>query len=319
MTSVEVNINALRELCYHEPSAQTWRQICAVLDLWPEDQAQLALDYLKDHLAHWSEELLTPMAHWSYARMNGEDSPWWPLVRAWHVILTDGGVRRVSTLKAIRQVCPIDLKQAKAMLDEVPSLIAGFVGSERALEVTDWLERNGASVELLQDTAANREKYPSIFPPLYSPGFSDLARVMLHHDLTRHILTDAMLPWERLRCFNFTRLQLAHHDLTGRQLQQLVFKDSSLYQLTLTGADLRRANLRNTAWDNVYAQNVDLRGADLRGARLVSCSLTGADLRGAILHGAILGADGLATARLEGAQFDSSTQWPSDFIPPTSP
>jgi hypothetical protein len=90
---------------------------------------------------------------------------------------------------------------------------------------------------------------------------------------------------------------------------------------------LRRASLRNSslvkaklAWVRLDAsdlRNANLTSADLRHARLVGANLESASLRGADLRYADLTGATLTNADLDGSIHDSTTRWPSGFVPPT--
>lgn len=59
----------------------------------------------------------------------------------------------------------------------------------------------------------------------------------------------------------------------------------------------------------------DLRGADLTGVDLSGVDLSGADMCWAHLVGADLRHVRLVAIRMEGARYDSTTQWPDGFDP----
>lgn len=90
--------------------------------------------------------------------------------------------------------------------------------------------------------------------------------------------------------------------LSGADLRKAILPSAKLLNADLSGADLTRA---------------DLSKADLRGANLTLADLFGANLSGADLSGANLTLTDLFGANLSGAVWDSSTNWPDGYTPPT--
>lgn len=64
------------------------------------------------------------------------------------VILTAAGDKKVNAIKAVREATGLGLKEAKAMVDGVPSAVREGVSKEEAEELKAKLEEAGASVEL---------------------------------------------------------------------------------------------------------------------------------------------------------------------------
>ena len=64
------------------------------------------------------------------------------------VILTAAGEKKVNAIKAVREATGLGLKEAKAMVDGVPSAVREGVSKEEAEELKAKLEAAGASVEL---------------------------------------------------------------------------------------------------------------------------------------------------------------------------
>ncbi|MBL4566598.1 MAG: 50S ribosomal protein L7/L12 [Porticoccus sp.] len=64
------------------------------------------------------------------------------------VILTSAGEKKVSTIKAVRAITGLGLKEAKGLVDGVPSAIKEGVSKDEAEEVKKQLEEAGAAAEL---------------------------------------------------------------------------------------------------------------------------------------------------------------------------
>jgi len=64
------------------------------------------------------------------------------------VVLKEVGGNKIAVIKAIRALTSLGLKEAKAKVDEVPSVIKEGVSKEEAEEAKKQLEEAGATVEL---------------------------------------------------------------------------------------------------------------------------------------------------------------------------
>ncbi|GAB6888597.1 50S ribosomal protein L7/L12 [Desulfothermus okinawensis JCM 13304] len=64
------------------------------------------------------------------------------------VVLKEIGGNKIAVIKAIRALTGLGLKEAKAKVDEVPSVIKEGVSKEEAEEAKKQLEEAGATVEL---------------------------------------------------------------------------------------------------------------------------------------------------------------------------
>ncbi len=64
------------------------------------------------------------------------------------VILTAAGEKKVNAIKAVREATGLGLKEAKAMVDGVPSAVREGVSKEEADEAKATLEEAGALVEI---------------------------------------------------------------------------------------------------------------------------------------------------------------------------
>ena len=64
------------------------------------------------------------------------------------VMLTAAGEKKIQVIKAVREITGLGLKEAKAVVDEVPSPVREDVPKAEAEELMKKLEEQGASVEL---------------------------------------------------------------------------------------------------------------------------------------------------------------------------
>ena len=64
------------------------------------------------------------------------------------VKLTDGGAQKVAVIKAVKEITGLGLGEAKALVDNVPSVILEKAGKDDAEKAKKALEEAGASVEL---------------------------------------------------------------------------------------------------------------------------------------------------------------------------
>jgi hypothetical protein len=85
--------------------------------------------------------------------------------------------------------------------------------------------------------------------------------------------------------------------------------------LDLSSIYLHHARLAKALLTDARLSGVDLSGAFLNAAKMQNVDLTGADLRNADLKGADLRGACLLNARMSGAIADSTTLWPTDFVP----
>ena len=64
------------------------------------------------------------------------------------VVLTSAGEKKVNTIKVVRTLTGLGLKEAKALVDEAPSSLKEGVSKDDAEDMKKQLEEAGASVEL---------------------------------------------------------------------------------------------------------------------------------------------------------------------------
>ena len=64
------------------------------------------------------------------------------------VKITDIGAKKINVIKAVREVTPLGLKEAKDLVESAPVVVLEQIGKETADEAKEKLEAAGASVEL---------------------------------------------------------------------------------------------------------------------------------------------------------------------------
>ena len=64
------------------------------------------------------------------------------------VVLANAGAKKISVIKAVREITGLGLKEAKALVDNAPSAVKEGVAKDEAEEVKAKLEDAGAVVEV---------------------------------------------------------------------------------------------------------------------------------------------------------------------------
>ncbi len=64
------------------------------------------------------------------------------------VILVSAGAKRIQTIKAVRELTGLGLKEAKALVDEVPGTLKEAVSKEEAETVKAKIEEAGGEAEI---------------------------------------------------------------------------------------------------------------------------------------------------------------------------
>ena len=64
------------------------------------------------------------------------------------VVLTSSGDAKIQVIKAIREITSLGLKEAKALVDEVPNTIKEKVSKEESEEIKEKIEAAGGTVEI---------------------------------------------------------------------------------------------------------------------------------------------------------------------------
>jgi large subunit ribosomal protein L7/L12 len=63
-------------------------------------------------------------------------------------MLTSAGDKKIQVIKAVREITGLGLKEAKAVVDNVPSAVKEDIPKAEAEELVKKLEEQGAGVEL---------------------------------------------------------------------------------------------------------------------------------------------------------------------------
>jgi len=64
------------------------------------------------------------------------------------VVLTDAGEKKINAIKVVRAITGLGLKEAKAAVEEAPSVLKAGVSKEEAEELKKQIEEAGAKCEL---------------------------------------------------------------------------------------------------------------------------------------------------------------------------
>jgi large subunit ribosomal protein L7/L12 len=64
------------------------------------------------------------------------------------VVLTDAGEKKINAIKVVRAITGLGLKEAKAAVEEAPSVLKSGVSKEEAEELKKQIEEAGAKCEL---------------------------------------------------------------------------------------------------------------------------------------------------------------------------
>lgn len=67
---------------------------------------------------------------------------------AFDVVLEKAGDRKIQVIKAIRELTPLGLKEAKALVDEAPKPVKTGISKDEAEKVKAKLEEQGATVSM---------------------------------------------------------------------------------------------------------------------------------------------------------------------------
>jgi len=65
-----------------------------------------------------------------------------------NVVLTGAGAKKINTIKVVRAITGLGLKEAKAAVEDTPSVLKEGVSKEEAEELKKQIEEAGASCEL---------------------------------------------------------------------------------------------------------------------------------------------------------------------------
>jgi len=65
-----------------------------------------------------------------------------------NVVLTDAGAKKINAIKVVRAITGLGLKEAKAAVEETPTVLKEGVSKEEAEELKKQIEEAGAACEL---------------------------------------------------------------------------------------------------------------------------------------------------------------------------
>jgi len=80
------------------------------------------------------------------AAAGGEDSA--EAQTEFDVVLTEAGEKKINAIKVVRAITGLGLKEAKAAVEEAPSVLKAGVSKEEAEELKKQIEEAGAKCEL---------------------------------------------------------------------------------------------------------------------------------------------------------------------------
>ena len=69
-------------------------------------------------------------------------------IRSYYVVLVDGGEKKINTIKVVRAITGLGLKEAKDAVEQTPSVLKEGVSKADAEDMKKQLEEAGAKVEL---------------------------------------------------------------------------------------------------------------------------------------------------------------------------
>ena len=65
-----------------------------------------------------------------------------------NVVLTDAGAKKINAIKVVRAITGLGLKEAKAAVEEVPTVLKEGISKDEAEELKKQIEEAGATCEL---------------------------------------------------------------------------------------------------------------------------------------------------------------------------
>jgi uncharacterized protein YjbI with pentapeptide repeats len=178
------------------------------------------------------------------------------------------------------------------------------------LAVAAWAETFGVTLPSADEVKARRTE-------------QEAAATRERDALMRKIRAKGTSAWSSMDYHVRNRIDLSGADLSGAKLDKLEmwgrklkganFAGSSLVEAEfwngeLPSADFSNANLKNARLENAVLNGVKFRKANLTGAKLTNTKLLGADFTGAKL----------TDANFYLSQFDQTTIFPADFVPPSN-
>lgn len=163
-------LNRLRAQLYETPSEERWRSLCRQMERWQDpDSLDMALDYIKEHTAHWPDEICLAPSSWIQRALRGTPPAALRMIR--HLVLRNQNPQKALdiVLKARPRVLelhqiPLQNEDLQTLLDSSLPLRALVLSQNRLqehgslLSEASWwpdlthlaLERNGLRNQGLQ-------------------------------------------------------------------------------------------------------------------------------------------------------------------------
>ncbi len=109
---------------------------------------ELSVLELNDLVKACEEEFGVSAAAGVVVAAGGEDAAPEEEKTEFDVELTEFGESKVKVIKVVREITGLGLKEAKAVVDEAPSLVKEGVSKEEAEDIKSRLEAEGATVTI---------------------------------------------------------------------------------------------------------------------------------------------------------------------------
>ncbi|MEL6181115.1 MAG: hypothetical protein AAFS10_19320, partial [Myxococcota bacterium] len=126
--SLNVRLVELRNLLHAPPSPTAWRDLVALLDAWPTDAIQIAIDYASPHLEAWPTTVRFCPERWLQRIAQGDDEPRVALTRIGRLARTGDGVNdnqleRLANHPALAHITRLSLPNGTISPDGIGALV----------------------------------------------------------------------------------------------------------------------------------------------------------------------------------------------------
>lgn len=105
-------------------------------------------EFIKELEEKFGVSAAAPVAAVAVAPAAGADAAPVEEKTEFDVVLKDAGANKIGVIKVVRALTNLGLKEAKAKVDETPSVILEAVSKEAAADAKKQLEEAGAQVEV---------------------------------------------------------------------------------------------------------------------------------------------------------------------------
>jgi len=105
-------------------------------------------EFIKELEEKFGVSAAAPVAAMAAAPVAGGDAPAAEEKTEFDVVLASAGGNKINVIKVVRALTGLGLKEAKAKVDEAPSVIKEAVAKADAEEAKKQLEEAGATVEM---------------------------------------------------------------------------------------------------------------------------------------------------------------------------